>query len=426
MHYLCTRIRESDAEKGAIAQLVEHRTENPCVPGSIPGGTTMRRKQMFPLFCLIRYYLIVSCVFLEAMNENHNYCVIMAGGIGSRFWPYSRADRPKQFIDFFGLGKTLLRQTYDRFCQIVPKDHIIISTNVAYTSLVLEQLPELDKDLILHEPAYKRTAPSMALAAYHLRTIDPEACIVMAPIDQFISDERAFRQDILEALDYAAQTPHLVTVGIRPTHPETRYGYIQIDDDSDEIFHKIKTFTEKPQIDFARIFVESGEFYWNTGLFVWKANTIIETMRLLLPDMIAHFDAVFANNPTRDERRTDLYRRYESFPSISVDYAVIEKAPNMYMQVGHYGWVDIGRWEDVYQEADKDTYGNASRYANVEYCNSHNNLVVVPKDKVVVLQDLDGYLVNVTDDVIVICRRDEDDIRKFRNDVMMKYGKKFM
>lgn len=360
------------------------------------------------------------------MDNNHNYCVIMAGGIGSRFWPYSCTAKPKQFIDFFGTGRTLLQLTYDRFSKIVPKDHIIISTNKAYSQLVCEQLPDIDPTLILHEPAYKRTAPSMALAAYHLRDLDPEANIVMAPADQLILQEDHFSDDICEALEYTAQQPHLVTIGIRPTHPETRYGYIQIGEEGTSDFHKIKTFTEKPQIEFARIFVDSGEFYWNTGLFIWKADTIITAMHELLPEMTSHFDAIFEGHPTRDARRAELYRRYESFPSISVDYAVIEKATNMYMQVGTFGWTDLGRWEDIYHGARKDAQGNASRYPNAEFYNSSNNLVLVPKDKVVILQDLDGYLVNATDDVIIICKRDEDDIRKFRNDIMMKYGEKMM
>lgn len=360
------------------------------------------------------------------MDNNHNYCVIMAGGIGSRFWPYSCTAKPKQFIDFFGTGRTLLQLTYDRFSKIVPKNHIIISTNRAYSQLVLEQLPDIDPALVLHEPAYKRTAPSMALAAYHLRTLDPEANIVMAPADQIIMDEDRFCSDIQKALEYSAQNPHLVTIGIRPTHAETRYGYIQIGEEGTSDFHKIKTFTEKPQIEFARIFLESGEFFWNTGLFIWKADTIIAAMHELLPEMTASFDAIFKKYSTRDARRDELYSRYESFPSISVDYAVIEKATNMYMLAGSFGWMDIGRWEDIYQVARKDACGNASRHPNTEFYNSHNNLVLVPKDKVVIVQDLDGYLVNTTNDVLIICKRDEDDIRKFRNDIMMKYGEKMM
>lgn len=367
------------------------------------------------------------------MKESHNYCVIMAGGIGSRFWPLSRTAVPKQFIDFFGTGKTMLRQTYERFLNIVPSDHIIISTHLNYTDLVLQQIPEIDPLNILHEPAYKGTAPSMALAAYHLRDEDPEANIVMVPADQFIVDEEAFRHDILQALDHAASHPQLLTIGKRPTHPETRYGYIQVESDSDEAaagtataseksFHKIKTFTEKPELDFAKVFVQSGEFYWNTGLFIWNATTIIDTMRTLLPDMIRHFDALFDVERTRDERRVDLYRCYESFPLLSVDCAVIEKAPNMYMLTGSFGWMDIGRWEDVWTESKKDENGNVSRSGDTLFYNSRDNLVVAPRGTKVVVQDLNGYFIAATDDVVVVCPRDEKNIRKFRNDLMMRCG----
>ena len=357
------------------------------------------------------------------MTENHNYCVIMAGGIGSRFWPLSRTDVPKQFIDFFGTGKTLLRQTYERFLTIVPADHIVISTHLSYTDLVRSQIPEIDPRGILHEPAHKGTAPSMALAAYHLRDMDAEANIVMVPADQFIVDEEAFRRDILQALDYAATHAHLVTMGIRPTRAETRYGYIQAQPaPGGGAALKVRTFTEKPEPDFARVFVESGEFYWNTGLFIWSAATIIDTMRTLLPDMIRQFDAVFAGSRSRDEHRAGLYRCYESFPHLSVDYAVIEKAPNMYMLTGSFGWTDIGRWEDVWTESPKDADGNVPHGGDTSFYNSRNNLVVTPAGLKTVVQDLDGYLVTLAGGVLVICPRDEHNIRKLRNDLLLKYG----
>ena len=361
------------------------------------------------------------------MSTNHNYLVIMAGGIGSRFWPLSRMSVPKQFIDFFATGKTLLRQTYERFCQIVPADHIIVSTNLSYMDLVLEQLPEIDPLNILREPAFRGTAPSVALAAYYLRTIDPEANIVMVPADQYIVNEEAFRTDMLRALDYTATHPHLVTVGIKPTHPETRYGYIQVDEERPaDGFCKIKTFTEKPQPDFARIFMESGEFYWNTGLFIWRAQTIIDTMHVLLPDMMMQLDRVFDGNRTRDERREELYRCYESFIHISIDYAVIEKAPNMYMLSGSYGWMDIGRWEDVWQESEKDADGNVVHSGNCELYDCRNNLIILPDDKKTIIQGLEGFFFCSTDDVVVICPLDEKNIRHFRGDLQAKGEEKLM
>lgn len=360
------------------------------------------------------------------MNKN-NYCVIMAGGIGSRFWPQSRVKYPKQFIDFFGMGKSLLQQTYERFATIVPPENIIVSTHLDYSDLVAEQLPNLACEQILREPAYRGTAPSMAFAAYHIRTLNPEANIVMAPSDQLILDEAHFVDDIRRALDYVSHHDRLVTVGIRPTHPETRYGYIQASNENDEEFTKIKTFTEKPELDFARVFVESGEFFWNTGLFIWNVNTIIHTMEKMLPDMNASFERIFAEESNRDKRRAALYDCYESFPNISVDYAVIERASNVYMQIGTFGWADVGRWDDVYRYSSKDTEGNVVQSGKAELYNCHNNLISAPDKKLVILQDLEGYLVNDTENVLVICKKDEDDdFKKFRTNVLVKYGEDYM
>ena len=359
--------------------------------------------------------------------EHNNYCVIMAGGIGSRFWPQSRVNHPKQFVDFFGMGKSLLRQTYERFVHIVPPENIIVSTHLDYSQLVREQLPELSPEQILHEPAHRGTAPSMAFVAYHIRTLNPNANIVMAPSDQLILDEKALREDMHRALEYVSLHDSLVTVGIRPTHPETRYGYIQIGGDEVNGFTRIKTFTEKPEYDFARVFVESGEFFWNTGLFVWNVNTIIDTMMKMLPEMNSRLDEIFRVEPNRDKRRTALYSCYESFPNISVDYAVIERASNVYMQTGSFGWADVGRWDDVYRYSSKDADGNVVQSGRAEFYNSHNNLVSAAEDKLVILQDLEGYLVNDTEDVLVICKKNEDDdFKKFRNNVLLKHGEKYM
>ena len=360
------------------------------------------------------------------MNSN-NYCVIMAGGVGSRFWPQSRVKHPKQFVDFFGMGKSLLRQTYERFLRIVPPQNIIVSTHTDYSNLVREQLPELPIEQILHESAHRGTAPSMAFAAYHIRTLNPDANIVMAPSDQLILDENRFVEDMQKALAHVAKSDCLVTVGIRPTHPETRYGYIQASGEEVDRFIKIKTFTEKPEYDFARIFVESGEFFWNTGLFIWNVNTIITTMMQMLPDMASRLDAIFREEPNRDKRRSALYDCYESFPNISVDYAVIERASNVYMQTGSFGWADVGRWDDVYRYSGKDAEGNVVRSGRVELYNCHNNLISADEKKLVILQDLEGYLVNDTADILVICKKDEDDdFKKFRNNVLLKYGEGYM
>jgi mannose-1-phosphate guanylyltransferase len=239
-------------------------------------------------------------------------------------------------------------------------------------------------------------------------------------------DEERFAQDMLNALAHVAKHNCLLTVGIRPTHPETRYGYIQISHEAEDGFSKVKTFTEKPESEFARIFVESGEFYWNTGLFVWNVNTIIDTMRQMLPEMNTRLEAIFSQEPNRDKRRSALYECYESFPNISVDYAVIERASNVYMQLGTFGWADMGRWDDVYRYSSKDADGNVVTSGRVEFYNCKNNLVSA-NNKLVILQDLEGYLVNDTEDVLVICKKDEDDdFKKFRNSVLLKHGESYM
>lgn len=351
----------------------------------------------------------------------------MAGGFGSRFWPQSRVKHPKQFIDFFGMGKSLLQQTYERFTRIIPKENIIVSTHSDYSDLVRQQLPELPITQILHEPSHRGTAPSMAFAAYHIRTLNPDANIVMAPADQVILNEEHFIRDIHTALAHVAKHDCLLAVGIRPTHPETRYGYIQIDHEAEGGISKVKTFTEKPEYEFARLFVESGEFFWNTGLFVWNVKSIINTMTQLLPEVSARLEVIFREEPDRDKRRSALYECYESFPNISVDYAVIERAANVYMQIGSFGWADMGRWEDVYRYSSKDTEGNMVQSGNAEFYNCRNNLVSAAPNKVVVLQDLEGYLVSDTEDVLVICKKDEDDdFKKFRTNVMLKYGERYM
>jgi mannose-1-phosphate guanylyltransferase len=266
----------------------------------------------------------------------------------------------------------------------------------------------------------------MAFAAYHIRTLNPNANIVMAPADQLILDEESFANDMLRALNYASTNDVLVTVGIQPTHPETRYGYIQAGDEVVDGFTKIKTFTEKPELDFAQLFVDSGEFFWNTGLFIWNVNTIIDTMMKMLPDMSQRLNEIFAKEPNRDKRRSALYECYESFPNISVDYAVIERASNVYMQLGTFGWADMGRWDDVYRYSSKDADGNVVTSGRVEFYNCKNNLVSAD-NKLVILQDLEGYLVNDTEDVLVICKKDEDDdFKKFRNGVLLKYGERYM
>ena len=240
--------------------------------------------------------------------DKNRYCIIMAGGQGTRLWPMSRRAFPKQFQDVLGCGRTLLQLTYDRYCRIIPKENILVSTHVDYTDIVRKQLPDVPDTQVIHEPAFRGTAPSLANLACHIRTLNNNANIVVAQSDQLVLDEERFSDTIIRGLDFVAENNKLVVIGIKPTTPETRYGYIQVDGDPDEgSFYKVRTFTEKPQYEFAKIFMESGEFYWNSGLYIWNVQTIIDTMSKYLPDMMRMLEEIYSAIPDRNQRRMRGY-----------------------------------------------------------------------------------------------------------------------
>lgn len=361
------------------------------------------------------------------METNDSYCVIMAGGLGSRLWPLSRKNYPKQFHDVFGCGRTLLQQTYDRYRKFIPLENIIVSTNLEYSALVKEQLPDLPEEQILHEPNHKGTAPGIAYVACHIRSLNPKANIVVAQSDQMILNNDLFADTVKRGLDFVAKNDKLVIIGIKPTNPETRYGYIQVDEERDGDFYKVRTFTEKPKLEFARIFMESGEFYWNSGLYIWNVQTIIDTLATLLPDMMTKFEDVFSAFPTRDSRRAKVYEYYASFPNVSIDFTVMEKADNVFLQIGEFGWADLGTWDSLYTTLPKDIDGNVMVKSKTILYNSRENIIVLPKDKLAVVQDLSGYLIADSGNVLLICRKDEESaFRKFMNDVELKLGDKYV
>ena len=351
----------------------------------------------------------------------------MAGGLGTRLWPMSRKVFPKQFQDILGCGRTLLQQTYDRYSRIVPPENIIISTHVDYTDIVHEQLPEVAKERVVHEPAFRGTAPSIANLACHIHTLNPNANIVVAQSDQLVLDENKFIEVVGRGLDFVADNNKLVVIGIKPTHPETRYGYIQAEgNDGSSSFYKVRTFTEKPALEFAQVFVESGEFYWNSGIYIWNVQAIIDTMSRCLPDMMDVLKDIYNRIPDRDVRRRQAYELYTSFPTASFDLNVMERADNVYLVVGEFGWADIGTWDTLYATLPKDAEGNVLVGSRTLTYNSNNNMVVLPKEKLLVMQGVDDLLVVDTDDVLLICKKgNERDIRKFLNDAKMKIGDKF-
>lgn len=347
------------------------------------------------------------------MTKSNNYCVIMAGGIGSRFWPYSRKSKPKQFLDFFGMGRTLLQQTFDRYSKIVPEENIFVATNSQYKDLVKEQLPQLNQEQILLEPTRRNTAPCVAWASAHISKMEPDANIIVAPADHLILKEGEFIEAIMKGLDFVAQSPQLLTLGIKPNRPETGYGYIQVADKKQGDFYKVKTFIEKPQLEFAQVFIESDEFFWNSGIFLWKASTILEAFHAHMPDM---YEKIM--NDDKD---------FESWPNISIDYGIMEKADNVYVQLCDFGWADLGTWGSLHEASPKDLNKNVIINGNTLLYDCNNNIIAMPKGKLVVLQGLEDYLVADTDNVLLICRKDDENtIRRYVNDVQIKLGDEFV
>ena len=354
-------------------------------------------------------------------NKN-NFCVIMGGGIGSRFWPFSRKTLPKQFLDFFGTGRSLLQQTFDRFKKIIPTENILVVTNALYADLVQEQLPELTPEQILLEPARRNTAPCIAWASYHIRAINPNANIVVAPSDHLILKETEFLDSIVKGLDFVAGNNKLLTLGIKPNRPETGYGYIQIAETAGDNFYKVKTFTEKPELELAKVFVESGEFYWNAGLFMWNVNSIIKAGEDLLPELAAKLEAGKDVYGTPDEKKF-IEENFPACPNVSIDFGVMEKADNVYVSLGDFGWSDLGTWSSLYELSPKDCDSNVTLKCNSLLYNSKENIIVLPENKLAVIDGLEGYLIAESDNVLLICKKDEEHaIRKYVNDAQIKMG----
>lgn len=359
------------------------------------------------------------------MMEN-KYCVIMGGGIGSRFWPISREDKPKQFLDFFGVGRSLLQITVDRFAKIIPMENIYIVTNQRYAELVKEQLPLLSDNQILLEPARRNTAPCIAYAAYHIKARNPNANIVVAPSDHLILKEEEFLSAIQKGFDFVKNNESLLTLGIKPSRPETGYGYIQRDDIAIDEFVKVKTFTEKPNSELAKIFQESGEFFWNSGLFLWNVNTIIDAFHKFLPDLAARFD-MGTDKFNTSEEAAFINEHFAYSPNISIDYGIMEKADNVYMLCVEFGWADLGTWGSIFDIAPRDKANNAILKTRALVYESENNIISLEnQDRLVVIQGLNDYIIAESGNVLLICKKDEEDrIKQYMADAQIKYGDEF-
>lgn len=360
------------------------------------------------------------------MENVHRYCVIMCGGIGSRFWPYSRAEKPKQFIDFLGTGRSLLQMSYDRILPLVPKDNILILTNCQYAPLVKEQLPDIDDSRILCEPARRNTAPCIAWAAYHILSLDPQASMIVTPSDHLITREHEFEKAITQGFEFVENKPALLTFGIKPTRPETGYGYIQIGTPAGSDILTVKTFTEKPNLELAKVFFESGEFFWNSGIFLWRARTIIDAMRACAPEIASRFDRGADVFGTPGEKEF-IGREFAACPGVSIDYAVMEKADNVYVECVSFGWSDLGTWSALYDNSPKNRDGNVTQQCKVLSYNSSGNIFAINTDKLVVVDGLKDYVVADAGDVLLICPLSEEQrIKQMVNETKQLYGDKYL
>ena len=362
--------------------------------------------------------------------NNHDYCVIMAGGIGSRFWPLSRTSKPKQFLDILGVGKTLLQQTFDRFQSIIPPENIFIVSNDGYSDIIAEQLPTMIQENILLEPLRRNTAPCIAYAAQRIMQRDPLARMVVAPSDHLIMKEEVFQGVVKEGLRFVSEHEALLTIGIKPSRPETGYGYIQLNTEhiktGNSHMKKVKTFTEKPDLKLAQVFVDSGEFVWNAGIFFWSVKTIHNAFNDHLPEVYAAFNEGQAVYGTPGEKEF-VEKTYSACKNISIDYGVMEKADNVYVLISDFGWSDLGTWGSLYDQVDKDKEGNAVMGKNVYLYDVKDSLINVPQEKLVVIQGLENCIVVDSGDVLLICRTEEEQrIKNFVNDVKIGKGEEYI
>ncbi|MCS6824568.1 MAG: mannose-1-phosphate guanylyltransferase [Cytophagaceae bacterium] len=357
------------------------------------------------------------------MNTN-TYVVIMAGGIGTRLWPYSRTSRPKQFHDFLNTGKSLLQLTAERFAPICSTDNLFVVTNTQYVPLVKEQLPFLSEHQLLGEPFGKNTAPCAAYACYKIKKANPNAIIIVAPSDHIILKEEAFLSKIKIAVEAARSTQSLFTLGIKPTRPDTGYGYIQFIENEHSEIKKVKTFAEKPHYDLAVKFLETGEFVWNAGIFIWNVNAFTEALQTYEPDMAKLFEEGQPDYFT--DKETDfISKTYAQCKSISIDNAIMERSSNVYVLLADIGWSDLGTWKSIYETSPKDENNNVVS-GNVITYDSRNCVIKTPVHKLVVVQGLENYMIIEHDNALLICNIDQEQkVKEITNHIKTKYNNQY-
>ena len=359
------------------------------------------------------------------MNKHH-YVAILAGGLGTRFWPKSRAVKPKQFLDILNTGETLIQSTFKRFEKFIPRENIYVVTSEEYFDITKEQLNGIADENILTEPSRKNTAPCVAYISFKLQLKDPEAALVVAPSDHLITEPDVFEKVTLEALDFAKHMKGFVTLGIKPTYPNTGYGYIQFETlpVADNIY-KVKTFTEKPDLELAKAFISSGEFLWNAGIFAWQVSDILLAFEKYQPELYEIFMAEKNTFNTPEEYKA-ITNIYGLCTNISIDYAIMEKASNVYVIPSSFGWSDLGTWNSAYLNIEKDYLGNAVAGDNVIIIDAVNTMVSAPTEKLIVLQGLDDFIVVDTQDILLICKKEkEQQIKDYLAEVKRNKGDKF-
>ncbi|TVZ26952.1 mannose-1-phosphate guanylyltransferase [Gillisia sp. Hel_I_86] len=360
---------------------------------------------------------------MTSYNQDY-YAVIMAGGVGSRFWPLSTAKYPKQFHDMLGIGETLLQSTYNRLTNVVPRENILVLSNEAYNEIIKEQLPKITQEQIILEPAMRNTAPCILLAAMKIKKKNPNAVMIVAPSDHFINDEDAFAVDINLAFEAAIKEDILVTLGIKPTFPNTGYGYIKYGKEEGKDLQKVEVFTEKPTLRNAKKYLKEGNYVWNAGIFIWKASFITDSFKTFLPEMFNLFnDGKKILNTSKEE--IFVKDTYPEAQNISIDYAIMEKSDSVYVIRASFKWSDLGTWGSLHEELAKDAEDNAVVNARLLPQDATGNMIYTHNSKVVVLDGLKDYIIVDDKDVLLIVPKDkEQDIKEIRNKVMEKFDER--
>ena len=345
------------------------------------------------------------------MSKTNNHLVIMAGGVGSRFWPMSTTEKPKQFIDVLGVGKTLIQLTVERFGDLVAPENIWVVTNQKYAPIVEEQLPNIPKANILCEPCRRNTAPCIAYVSWRIKSNDPKANIVVTPSDHIVMDTAEFQRVIKECMRFTSETDAIVTLGMKPNRPETGYGYIQADLSTSSLrnkeIYRVDSFREKPDLKTAMEYIKKNYYFWNAGIFIWNVNTIVNAFRIYQPTMAKIFESMLPVYGTEKEQAI-IDERFPECENISVDYAIMEKAEEIFVCPADFGWSDLGTWGSLHGQSKKDLYGNATIGQNISLIESHNCIVHTTQEKKVVIQGLDGYIIAEKDDTLLICKLSEE------------------